>query len=69
MLEFRQQEVRNSFFQRGKVILLAMTGNIKYPFEINGHKFEVNLLVLTERYFLAIFSCLRPGMEGRAGFT
>lgn len=48
MLEFRQQEVRNSFFQRGKVILLAMTGNIKYPFEINGHKFEVNLLVLTE---------------------
>lgn len=46
-----------------------MTDSTECSCGINSHKFAVNLLVLTRRYFLAIFSCLRAGIKRRAGFN
>lgn len=57
------------FQGRRKVNLLAAPESTECLFEVNSHKFEMKLLVLTRRYFLAIFSYLRAGIKRMVGFN
>lgn len=48
---------------------LAAPESTECLFEVNSHEFEMKLLVLTRRYFLAIFSYSRAGIKRMVGFN